>query len=55
MEVEESEMAIFWCIVYQYLRVFHENMFLMKKMAQPALEVGGCFEGIQIDFVSSGK
>ena len=28
-------------------RVSHENIFWMKKLAQPALQVfGGCFEGI---------
>ena len=34
--------------MYVYVRVFHENMFSKKKMAQPALQVfGGYFEGIQ--------
>ena len=35
-----------------YIRVSHENMFFKKKMAQPAPQVfGGCFEGIQKDFL----
>ena len=34
-----------------YIRVFHENMFIKQKMAQPAPQVfGGYFEGIQKDF-----
>ena len=35
----------------RWSRVFHENMFLMKKLAQPTLQVfGGFFEGTQKDF-----